>query len=101
MDHPVVVAVLDGRESRRNAHIRNASAWGFAVEMQTPVAPGAMVRIETEDGAVLGKASYCREVAGSYFIGVKLEQPLLSLSSIAAALDELDEEARKATGRAR
>ncbi len=101
MDHPVVVAVLDGRESRRNARIRNASSWGFAVEMQNPVAPGAMVRIEMEDGIVLGKASYCREVAGSYYIGVKLEQPRQSLSNLAAALDELDEHARNSAGRAR
>ena len=58
---------LDG-ETRRTAQIRNASSWGFAIEMQSPVAPGASLeRIEMEDGEVLGKASYCREVAGSYY----------------------------------
>jgi len=91
MDHPVVVAVLDGHDTRRSAQMRNASPWGIAIEMGSPVAPGATLRIELEDGVALGKASYCREFAGSYYVGVKLEQPLQSLSKLAAALDEADE----------
>jgi hypothetical protein len=94
LDHQVVVAVLDGHDIRRTAQIRNASPWGIAIEMGSPVAPGASLRIELEEGATLGKASYCREVAGSYYIGVRLEQQIESLSTLAAALDDLDERAR-------
>jgi hypothetical protein len=101
MDQPVVVAVLDGHSTRRTAQIRNASPWGIAIEMRSPVAPGVSLRIEMEDGVAFGKASYCREVSGAYYIGVKLQQQIQSLSNLAAALDELDECARNSAGLAR
>lgn len=89
MDQPVVVTVLDGREIRRGAQVTNASAWGIAIEMRCEVAPGALMRIEFEDSVVLGETVYCCEAAGSYYVGVKLDQAIQSLSDLAGALDDL------------
>jgi hypothetical protein len=89
MDQPVVVTVLDGREIRRRSQLTNASAWGIGLEMTCAVAPGALMRIEFEDTVVLGEAVHCREFAGSYYVGVKLNQALKSLSDLAGGLDDL------------
>ena len=93
MDTPVTVTVLDGRGIRRGAQVTNASAWGIGLEMRCAVAPGALMRIEFEDSVVLGKAVHCREAAGSYYIGVKLDQALKSLSDLAGTLDDLARQA--------
>ena len=82
MDQPVVVTVLDGREIRRRSQVTNASAWGIALEMTCAVAPGASMRIEFPENVVLGEVVHCREAAGSYYVGVKLDQAMKSLSDL-------------------
>jgi hypothetical protein len=47
------------------------------------------MRIEFEDSVVLGETVYCCEAAGSYYVGVKLDQAIQSLSDLAGALDDL------------
>jgi len=89
MDQPVVVTVLDGREIRRRSQVTNASAWGIGLEMRCAVAPGILVRIEFAEAVVLGEVVHCREAAGSYYIGVKLDQALKSVSNLAGALEDL------------
>jgi hypothetical protein len=89
MDQEVAVTVLDGREIRRRSQMTNASAWGIGLEMRCAVAPGALLRIEYEDAVVLGEVAHCREAAGAYYVGVKLNQATESLSGLAAALDDL------------
>jgi hypothetical protein len=90
MDQPVVVTLLDGREVRRRAQVTNASAWGVGIEMRCPVAQGARLRIEFGDSVSLGEVVHCREVAGSYYVGVKLHQALKSVADLAAELDLLE-----------
>jgi hypothetical protein len=89
MDQPVVVTVLDGREIRRRSQVTNASAWGVGLEMRCALVPGILVRIEFAGAVVLGAVMHCREAAGSYYVGVKLDQALKSLANLAGALDDL------------
>jgi len=89
MDRPVVVTVLDGRETRRGAQVTNASVWGIGIEMRCPVAQGALVRIEFDEAVILGEVVHCREAAGSYYVGVKLDQALRSFDNLAGALDAI------------
>jgi hypothetical protein len=88
-DQPVVVTLLDGREVRRRAQVTNVSAWGVGIEMRCPVARGALLRIEFGDSVALGEVVHCREVAGSYYLGVRLNQALKSVADLAAELDRL------------
>jgi hypothetical protein len=90
MDQPVVVTVLDGREIRRTSQVTNASAWGIALEMRCAVTPGALMRIEFPEALVMGQVVHCREAAGSYYVGVKLDQALKSVSGLAGALEVLE-----------
>jgi hypothetical protein len=89
MDQTVVVTVLDGREIRRSSQVINASAWGVGLEMRCSVAQGALLRIEFDEAVAIGQVVHCREAAGSYYVGVKLEQALKSLSDLGGALDDL------------
>ena len=100
MDQPVVVTLLDGREMRRRAQVTNASAWGVGIEMRCPVAPGALLKIEFGDAVALGEVVHCREAAGSYYVGVRLEQALKSVADLAAELDRLERPAAQSVSQA-
>jgi hypothetical protein len=98
-DQPVVVTILGEREIRRPAQIKNVCCWGMAVEIDYPAPPGTPVRIEFDDGVALGESLHCREVAGSYYVGISLDQSLKSLANLAETLEELAGGAREDTPR--
>lgn len=100
MDQPVVVTLLDGRETRRRAQVTNASAWGVGIEMRCPVAQGALLRIEFGEAVALGEVVHCREAAGSYYVGVKLEQALKSVADLATELERLERPAAESVAQA-
>ena len=82
-------ACCGGPEIRRPAEIKNFCSWGMAIEMRCPAPPGTLLRIEFDDGVVLGESVHCREAAGAYYVGITLDQALKSLANLAFALDEL------------
>ena len=87
-DQPVVVTLLGVPETRRTAEIKNVCSWGMALEMPCPAPPGTLLRIEFADGVALGESVHCREAAGSYYVGITLDQALKSLANLALAVDE-------------
>jgi hypothetical protein len=88
-EQPVVVTLLGARKIRRPAQIKNVCSSGMAIEMDRPAPPGTLLRIEFEDGVTLGESVHCREAAGSYYVGITLDQALKSLANLALAVDEL------------
>jgi hypothetical protein len=88
-DQPVVVTLLGAQEIRRPAQVRNVCSWGMAIEMPCPAPPGTLLRIEFDDGVALGESLHCREAAGSYYVGITIDQALKSLANLALAVDEL------------
>jgi hypothetical protein len=68
------------------ACIKNVSARGVGLELQGPVAAGAALKIELDDTLLLGEVIYCREDAGSFYVGVELEHSLCGLKDLAEAL---------------
>jgi hypothetical protein len=88
-DQPVVVTLLGDQKIRRPAQVKNVCSWGMAIELPCPAPVGTMLRIEFDDGVALGESIHCREAAGSYYVGVTLDQSLKSLSNLAIAVDEL------------
>ena len=88
IDQPVTVTVLGDHPVEHPARVKNASGRGLALELEDPVPPGAALKIQFDDSIVLGEAVYCRAAAGSYFIGVELDQMLCSLSQLGRKLQE-------------
>jgi hypothetical protein len=87
-DQSIVVTLLGGPEIRRPAEIKNFCSWGMAIEMRCPAPPGTLLRIEFDDGVVLGESVHCREAAGAYYVGITLDQALKSLANLVLALEE-------------
>jgi hypothetical protein len=84
-DRPIVVSLPAGR---RPARMLSAAAWSISIEMDAPTAPGTPIWVELGDSTAAGEVASCRAAGGSYYIGVKLEQPLRALSGLAFLLDE-------------
>ena len=98
-DQQVVVTLLGAEKIRRPARVRNVCTWGMAIEIDCPAPPGTLLRIEFDDGIVLGESLHCREAVGSYYVGITLDQALKSLANLAQAVDELAFGAREETPR--
>jgi hypothetical protein len=81
-DQPVVVTVLTEPPIRMEARVKNSSGRGLGLMTARPVPPGAAVRIEIDDAAVLGEAIYCRRDREGHFIGVELDQVLVGLTEL-------------------
>jgi hypothetical protein len=91
-DQPVVVTVLNEPEVRLEARVRNASGRGLGLVTPIPVPPGAAIRIEMDDGMVLGETIYCRSDRDGHFIGVELDQVLVGLTELSRNLAALSAE---------
>jgi hypothetical protein len=75
-----VWATIYGKpDVRVPALIRNASGRGVGLEVERPIEPGAALKIEVEDGFLLGEAIYCRAEGPAFYVGVELEQALYGL----------------------
>lgn len=81
-DQPVTVTVLGEAPIRVDARVRNASGRGLGIVTASRVEPGAALRIEIDDGVVLGEAIYCRDDRDGHFIGVELDQMLVGLTEL-------------------
>ena len=68
------------------ARIENVSARDIGLELQGPVAVGTALKIDLDDGLLLGEVIYCREDEASFYVGVELEQALCGLGQLAEAL---------------
>ena len=97
----ITVTLLGEDAGTETAIVRNASSRGLAIAVANPVAPGTALKIEFEDGFVLGEAVYCRRESESYFVGIELDQVLCGLSALGRKLQELaDRRDTRATGSA-
>ena len=92
-EQAVAVTVFGAQEMRQSAIVKNASARGLALEMSEPVPPGTALKIEFDDGAVLGEAVYCRSTPGSHLVRVELDQVLCGLTELGKKLQEFAEAA--------
>jgi hypothetical protein len=72
--------------------VRDVSGRGLGLFLPCRVEPGAGVRIEIDDGFVLGEAIYCRAEPDGFFIGVELDQVLVGLTELSRRLSSFDRE---------
>ncbi len=84
----VVVAFPDGLQTPRPARVTNTSVTGMTLEMSVPTPVGTCLRIEFPEAVAMAETVSCRPAAGSYYVGVRLEQALGTLAELAPTLDQ-------------
>ena len=87
----VRITILGGPEIQFPARIKNVSVCGVGLELQSPIKAGAAIRIDVEDGLLLGEVIFCREDAESFFAGVELEHALWGLADLELALSSFSD----------
>jgi hypothetical protein len=78
----VSITVLGEPDIRIPALIRNISGKGLGLEVQGPVFPGTLLRVDLQDALLLGEVIYCRRDESSYYVGVELEHSLCGLGEL-------------------
>lgn len=90
-DQSIWITLFGEPDIRLPARIKNVSPRGVGLALQGPVAIGVALKIELDDGFLLGEVIYCREDEDSYYVGVELEQALCGLKGLARALGAFSE----------
>ncbi len=82
IDPPVAVIVLDGREIRQTARVRNVSPTGLQLVSDRVIPAGAAIKIELDNSLALGEVVYCVAEGDHSVLGVKLEHVLNGLAEL-------------------
>lgn len=70
---PVHVTILDDREVRQEARVKNLAQGGFGLETAGSVGVGTLLKIELRDSVLLGTVKHCRVHGSRCVLGVELE----------------------------
>jgi hypothetical protein len=92
IDQPVAVVVLEGKEIRETAHVRNVSAAGLQLVSESAIPAGSAIKIELDNSLALGEVVYCRSEGEHFVLGVRLEHVLNGLAELQRRLMEFVEE---------
>ena len=90
-DQVVWITVYGEPDVRLPAVVRNVSARGIGLALESPVAVGSALKFDLEDSMVLGEVIYCRRDERTYYVGVELEQALRGLAGLARALRDFSD----------
>ncbi len=71
----------------------NLSGRGLSLILQQPLPVGAAVRIDQRDRLLLGEIAYCAAEAGTFRLGVQVDQSLRRTRDLAALRQALQAEA--------
>jgi hypothetical protein len=91
-DQTVEVVVFGSPDWRLPGRVHDASGRGVGLLLGQPLANGATLRVNLDDGFLLGEVIYCREQAEGWYAGVKLEHALIGLAELARSLSAFDDE---------
>lgn len=92
IDQPVAVVVLDGKEIRETARVRNVSAAGLQLVSDCVIPAGSAIKIELDNSLALGEVMYCVSEGGHSVLGVRLEHVLNGLAELQRKLLEFVED---------
>ena len=80
--HPAMVSLLGTTREVLHGMVRNVSEGGTQVQLDEPVLPSTLVKIEYEDNLLLGEVIYCEPAQYGWLVGVKIEHGLFELTAI-------------------
>ena len=78
----VAITLFGESDVEVSALIRNISGKGIGLELQGPVRPGTLIKVDLQDALLLGEVIYCRKDESSYYVGVELEHSLCGLGEL-------------------
>jgi PilZ domain len=85
-DQSLWITVFGEPDIQLPARVKNVSVRGIGLELHGPIAIGSAIKVDLDDGLLLGEVIYCREDKASFYVGVELEQALCGLGDLAQAL---------------
>ena len=84
--HPAMVSLLGTTHEVLHGMIRNVSEGGTQVQLDEPLSPSTLVKIEYEDNLLLGEVIYCEPAQYGWLVGVKIEHGLFELTALAKVM---------------
>jgi len=86
ISHPAIVSVVGPTGQVLHGMIRNVSEGGTQIQLDQPLAPSTLVKIEYEDNLLLGEVIYCQQEKFGWLAGVRIEHGLFGLTALATAM---------------
>jgi hypothetical protein len=86
----VTITLFDEVDIRITGTIRNISGTGIGLELDRPVRPGTALKVDLDDGPMLGEVIYCHQEEWSYYAGVELEHSLSGLGELSRIVEAFD-----------
>jgi hypothetical protein len=90
VNQSVTITIFGEPDIVISARVRNISGKGIGLELQNPVPPGAVLKVELPDALLLGEVIYCRKDEASHYAGVELEHSLCGLGELSRMVDAFD-----------
>src|SRR5436305_10870502 len=91
-DRPIQITIFGAPDIQMTARVKNVSGRGVGLELVSPLAIGAALKIALDDAILLGEVIYCRKQGRSYYAGIELEHALYGLTDLARAVASFNEE---------
>ena len=79
---PVRITLLSHPFEQLEATLVNVSGRGARLKLDRPLECDSAVRIDLENGLLLGEVCYCATDGDGYGIGIQLEHSLLNLAEV-------------------
>ena len=79
---PVRITLLGGPPQYIDATLVNVSGRGARLKLDRPLECDSLIRIDLENGLLLGEVCYCATDGDGYGVGVQLEHSLLNLAAV-------------------
>jgi hypothetical protein len=89
---PVRITLLGGPPQHFDATLVNVSGRGARLKMDRPLECDSIIRIDLENGLLLGEVCYCASDGDGYGVGVQLEHSLLNLAEVTRMRNRVLEE---------
>ncbi len=91
MGEVVTITVLDPSGEAVEGRVTDVSPRGLGVELRRAVSPGTAVRIDLNDGFVLGEAVHAGRRGDAYYCGLHFDQALAGLARLARIVQAFEE----------
>ena len=99
---PVRITLLSNPREQFEATLVNVSGRGARLKMDRPLECDSAVRIDLDNGLLLGEVCYCASDGDGYGVGIQLEHSLLNLAAVTRMRERiLDEDGVPETARPR
>jgi hypothetical protein len=86
LHHQATVTVVGPSAQVLHGEIRNLSDGGTQIQLEEPLPPFTLVRVEYDDNLLLGEVVYCQAEQIGWLAGLRIEHGLFGLKALAAAL---------------